>query len=197
MRLYIAHIRSVSRIYPLAKNFYADILICMAESEPAPTQDMKQYYVLGAVVLIAIVVAGYMLRPKSTGTTPTPTPAAAEQAAVPTPTPGPITKLGCDVQYFNQKIGFPEYYLSVEGGDVSAAKSVECTFSVMDKDKTVGSAKVTSPLTDKPERGGGTFRCTTKAVALTPGRPMLVNVALKDDLNATSTCSGAFTFPSP
>lgn len=162
--------------------------------EETEKQDMKQYYVLGIVVLIAVVVAGYMLRPKS-GPITSPTPQ--DQPALPTPTPGPITRLACDVQYFNPKIGFPEYYLSVEGGDVSSASKVECTFTASVKDKVIATTKVSSPLTDKPQRGGSTFRCTTKAVALEPGVPSVVDVALKDDLGATATCSGAFTFPSP
>lgn len=166
----------------------------MNMNEQEAPQDMKQYYVLGIVVLIAIVVAGYMLRPKTGSVTPgTP----AQQTLIPTPTPGPITKLACDVQYFNPKIGFPEYYLSVEGGDVSQAATVDCTFTVSIKNKEVGSAKITSPLTDKPERGGGTFRCTTKAIALEPSVPSVVDVVLKDDLGETATCSGVFAFTAP
>lgn len=166
----------------------------MAETETPPS-DMKQYYILGIVVLVAVVVAGYMLRPK-TGTTPT-TPSPVPQVAVPTPTPGPITGLGCDVQYFNPRIGFPEYYLSVEGGDVSKADEVTCTFTAVVDDKEVASAKVTSPLTASPQRGGSTFRCTTKAIALEPNVPTIVDVSLKDNLGKTATCSGAFTFPAP
>ena len=79
----------------------------MNETEETSSSDMKQYYVLGIVVLIAVVAAGYMLRPKNTeSSTGTPV---AQQVVVPTPTPGPITKLACDVQYYNSKIGFPEY----------------------------------------------------------------------------------------
>jgi hypothetical protein len=165
----------------------------MNEQEEAP-QDMKQYYILGIVVLVAVIVAGYMLRPK-TDTTVTPSPGT--QVAVPTPTPGPITRLACDIQYFNPKIGFPEYYLSVEGGDVSAAKTVECTFKVSVKGTEVASSVITSPLTDKPERGGGTFRCTTRGMSLAPNVPSMIDVALKDDVGATATCSGVFTFPAP
>lgn len=160
------------------------------------TGDMKQYYVLGAVVLIAVVVAGYMLRPK-TSMSPTSQAPNAQQPAAPTPTPGPITKLGCDMQYFNPKIGFPEYYLSVEGGDISKATKVDCTFTASESGKIVATSKVTSPLTDKPERGGSTFRCTTKAIELTPSTPAVVDVELKDDLGATASCSGPFVFPAP
>ena len=168
----------------------------MNETETTPSQDMKQYYILGIVVLVAVVVAGYMLRPKS-GETTTPTPVAQQAAAVPTPTPGPITRLACDVQYFNPKIGFPEYYLSVDGGDVTGANTVDCTFTAKVKDSVVATTKVTSPLTAAPQRGGMTFRCTTKAISLQPGVATVVDVALKDDAGATSTCSGAFTFPRP
>lgn len=156
---------------------------------------MKQYYVLGIVVLIAVVVAGYMLRPKNAGSMSTGTPVA--QIVVPTPTPGPITKLACDVQYYNSKIGFPEYYLSVEGGDVSAATTVDCDMTVSVKNKEETMATVSSPLTPSPARGGSTFRCTTKATALTPGVVSTVDIALKDDLGSTASCSGVFTFPAP
>lgn len=167
----------------------------MAESE-APAQDMKQYYVLGIVVLVAVVVAGYMLRPKSNENA---TPTVSTTAAIPspTPTPGPITKLACDLQYFNPRIGFPEYYLSVDGGDISKATSVDCSFTASASGKQVGAATVTSPLTSAPQRGGSTFRCTTKAIALTPRTPTVVDVALKDDLGATATCTGTFVFPAP
>lgn len=168
----------------------------MAEAEQSSPQDMKQYYVLGIVVLIAVIVAGYMLRPKSGASTTAPI-GTTQQAAIPTPTPGPITKLACDVQYFNPKIGFPEYYLSVEGGDISTANKVDCTFTASASGKIEATDKVTSPLTSAPQRGGSTFRCTTKAIALTPSVPSVIDIALKDDLGATATCSGEFVFPAP
>ncbi len=170
-------------------------LVYMNETEETPSQDMKQYYVLGIVVLIAVVVAGYMLRPKNDASmTPSTT---QQQVAVPTPTPGQITKLACDVQYYNSRIGYPEYYLSVEGGDVASASSVDCTFTASVKNTEEATVKVTSPLTASPARGGSTFRCTTKATPLTPGVVSTVAVALKDDLGSTATCSGVFTFPKP
>jgi len=167
----------------------------MNETEKPEGEDMKQYYVLGLVVLVAVVVAGYMLRNKSTA--PTTSPTTQEAVAAPTPTPGPITKLACDTQYFNPKIGFSEYYLSVEGGDVSKAASVDCSFSVTSANKEIATAKATSPMTDKPERGGSTFRCTTKAVAIKPGVPTVVDISLKDDMGTTATCSAPFVFPAP
>lgn len=168
----------------------------MNEQEEAPVQDTKQYYVLGAVVLIAVAVAGYLLRPQSGTPQTTPTPIAQEVIS-PTPTPGPITKLACDMQYINPKIGFAEYYLSVEGGDVSTAAKVDCMFTASVKGREVATTKVSSPLTASPQRGGSTFRCTTKAIALTPSVPTTIDIALKDDLGETATCSGTFTFPAP
>lgn len=158
-------------------------------------QDMKQYYVLGVVVLIAIAVAAFLLRPKNTTMTNT-EPVAQEQAA-PSPTPGPITRLGCDNQFYNQVIGFPKYYLSVEGGDVTGATRVDCTFTVKAGGKDIATAQATSPLTDKPQRGGSTFRCTSAALELTPRVPSTVTVQLKDDQGATASCTGAFVFPAP
>ena len=166
----------------------------MENQEQPQSMGTKQYYILGFIVLIAIVVAGYLLRSKSTSVT-SPTPVA--DIAVPTPTPGPITKLNCDTQYYNPVIGFPKYYLSAEGGDISAAKTVTCTFTVSIDKKVVATQTSSSPLTDKPQRGGSTFRCTTPAVDITPNTPTVVDVVLKDDLNASSTCSSTFLFPAP
>ena len=167
----------------------------MNNEEQTQSMGTKQYYVLGFIVLIAIVVAGYLLRVKSTNPATSPSPVA--DVTAPTPTPGPITGLGCDVQYYNTVIGFPKYYLSVEGGDLSTAKKVDCTFSVTVDNKVVATETTSSPLTDKPQRGGSTFRCTTPAVELAPNTPAVVGIVLKDDLKASSTCSSAFLFPAP
>ncbi len=155
----------------------------------------KQYYVLGVIVLIAIVVAGYLLRSKSTTLPPVPPPTA--QVVIPTPTPGPITKLACDTQYYNPVLGFSKYYLSVEGGDISNAKKVDCTFTVSVNNNVVATETASSPLTDKPQRGGSTFRCTTPAIELAPNTPTVVDIVLNDDLKASSTCSSTFLLPAP
>lgn len=161
------------------------------QSQPAGT---KQYYILGFIVLIAVVIAGCLLRSKSTLA---PTPAPTAQVVAPTPTPGPITGLACDFQYYNPVIGFSKYYLSAEGGDFSTAKKVDCAFTVSVDNKVVATETATSPLTDKPQRGGSTFRCTTPAIELTPNTPTVVDVVLKDDLKASSTCSSTFLLPAP
>ncbi len=166
----------------------------MNETEPMESQNMSQYYVLGFVVLVGVVIAGYLLRSKSSPVTPSPI---ADSVPTATPTPGPITGLACDVQYYNPVIGFPKYYLSVEGGDVSKASKVDCTFTSSVDNKTVHTTKTSSPLTEKPQRGGSTFRCTTEGIDLKPNVPTVVDVVLKDDLKATATCSATFLFPAP
>lgn len=152
------------------------------------------YYILGAVILVAIIAAGYLLRPKvglspnmPTVTTP----------ILPTPTPGPITALACEKRYYNPVIGFPKYYLSVEGVDLPNASKVDCDFTVMTGGKVVASESASSPLTAAPERNGGTFRCTTKQLALAPTVPTKVDFVIKDDLGKTASCSTQFTLPTP
>lgn len=174
-------------------------ILDMAEEEQAKEtskEDMTVYYVLGAVVLVAVVTAGYFLRPKATTTTPTTEPIT-QVAPSPSPTPGPITKLACDQQYYNPVVGFPKYYLSVEGGDLPPATKVNCAFTVAVNNKLVTTEKVTSPLTDAPQRSGATFRCTTRAIELTPQVPTKVDVSLVDDRDASATCSALFLLPKP
>jgi hypothetical protein len=151
------------------------------------------YYVLGAIVLVAVIAAGYLLRPK----TSTQTPVVQQQAAAPvaTPTLGPITRLGCDYQYYNPVIGFPKYYLSAQGGDVTGPSSVECTMTFTQANQVVGTQTITSPLTAAPERSGSSFKCTTPGVELKSSVPTKVDVVLKDDQGAKATCSAVFTLP--
>ncbi|MEK7533365.1 MAG: hypothetical protein AAB542_02930 [Patescibacteria group bacterium] len=167
--------------------------------EKAPEESMESpsmmTYVVGAVLVIAVIAGAWYFRSKGAKNAlvePTGQPIAAA-----TPTPGPITKLGCDQQYFNPKIGFSEYYLTAEGGDVSDAKEITCQFSVTIDGKEVAKATIKSPLTASPQRGGSTFRCTTKPVEIAPNVPAIVDVVITDDLKASSSCSAAFTFPQP
>jgi len=151
------------------------------------------YYVLGAIVLIAVIGAGYFLRPKTTAP-------ASQQATAPiaTPTPpGPISRLACDTQYYNPILGFPKYFLSVEGGDVSGPSSVECTMTISQENKVVATDTKTIPLTSKPERNGNVFKCSTDALELKPAIPTKVDVSLKDDQGAKATCSAVFSLPKP
>jgi len=82
------------------------------ESQP---NNNAMYYILGVIVLIAVVAAGYFMRPKTT----LPSPVVSQPTAAASPTPGPITRLGCDMQYYNPVLGFTKYFISVEGGDIT------------------------------------------------------------------------------
>ncbi len=166
----------------------------MNTEEQSQSAGNKQYYILGLIVLVAVVIAGYLLKSNST-TTPVPEPTA--QIATPTPMLGPITQLSCDSQYYNPVIGFPKYYLSAEGGDISPAKTVNCKMTISVDNKVIATQTATSPLTDMPQRGGSTFRCTTPGLDLEPNTPTVIDVVITDDLNATATCGATFIFPAP
>jgi hypothetical protein len=160
-------------------------------SESMETPSMMTY-VMGAVLVVAVVGGAWYFRSKGTKSTMVEQPP--QQEAMVSPTPGPISALGCDQQYYNPRNGFPEYYLSVEGGDVSSAKKVTCEFTASVDGKVVSKTTVSSPLTDAPARGGATFRCTTKPLELAANVPTVVDVKLTDDLNANASCSATFTF---
>lgn len=180
--------------FPLAKKNNLFIYYVHMEEGEAQPKSSTQYYIVGFIVLVAVIVAGYLLRNKATipeMTTPV------TEAITATPTPGPITKLACDTQYYNPVVGFPRYYLSVEGGDLPTAKTVTCQFTVSVDDKVVATETATSPLTDKPQRGGGTFRCTTSALDLAPNTPTVVDVVLVDDQQTSATCGATFLLPTP
>ena len=159
--------------------------------ENSTTTNNSMYYVLGAIVLVAVIGAGYMLKPK-TAAPATPEPAAAARVV---PTPGPISRLACDTQYYNPVVGFNKYYLSVDGGDVTGATNVECTFTINQENRVVTTEKVNSSLAAKPERNGSVFKCTTPGIELKPTIPTRVDVALKDDQGAKATCSAVFALP--
>jgi len=118
-------------------------------------------------------------------------------APAPTPIPGPIKGLACERMYYNPVIGFAKYYLSVEGVDLTTAKTVECTFNISVNKKAVDKVVVESPLTAVPQRDGATFRCSTKALDLEPTVPTIVDLVLKDDKGVSATCSGSYTLPKP
>lgn len=162
-----------------------------AQQQNART-DNTVSYVIGGVILLLIAGGAYFFRQKSAPTNTAPETTTA--VATPTPILGPITGLACDTQYYNPVVGFNKYYLSVEGGDVSTAKTVDCTFTARIGDNVITTTNITSPLTDQPQRGGSTFRCTTESLPMEPNMPIIVDVVLTDDLKATSSCSATFTF---
>ena len=157
------------------------------------TNNSSMYYVLGAIVLVAVIGAGYMLRPKPMAPT-TPEPVAMAPKATPTPL-GPISRLQCDTQYYNPIIGFSKYYLSIDGSDVTGSTSVDCTMTVSQDNKVVATEKSVAPMEAKPTRNGNVFKCTSSALELKPTIPTKVDVTLKDDQGAKATCSAVFALP--
>lgn len=162
------------------------------DEQPFRTNTTLVYAIVGALVVLLVGAVVFKLKGKqwAPASTETLTP-------IVSPTPGPITALGCENQYFNTKIGFAEYYLSVEGVDLPATRSVDCAFNVKVVDKVAAKANAEGIITQALERGGVTFRCTTRAVELEPTVPTTVDVILKDDRGTTSSCSAMFTLPAP
>lgn len=166
--------------------------------EKTPEESMESpsmmTYVVGAVLVVAVVAGAWYFRSKGSKNAMVEPTTKTEPMVEVSPTPGPITKLGCDQQYYNPRIGFPEYYLSVEGGDISTANKVTCEFTTSVDGKVVSKTTASSPLTEAPTRGGSTFRCTTKPLELSAGVPSVVDVKITDDLDADASCSATFTF---
>jgi hypothetical protein len=161
------------------------------ETDISQTQEeSSMVYVVGAIIVVAVIVAAVVMWPKNkTNETATPTP---ETKVVIKPT---LTKLVCESEWFNPVVGFPKYYLSAEGGDVSAGTEIECEFSVIKDKETVLTETVKVPVTQSPERGGTIFRCVTKALEKLPQRiPVTFVTTVKNDDGITASCSGAVTF---
>ena len=164
------------------------------ENENVQSQPMMTY-VVSAVLIVLVLAGAWYFRSQSAPTPSTAVPTT-QLPPIVTPTLGPITKLGCDKQYYNQKIAFNEYYLSLEGSDVSEATNVTCEFTAKVKDKVLVKATAEGPLSADPQRGGSTFRCISNAVAIEPNVVTTIDVTLTDDLKVSSTCSADFVFPS-
>lgn len=165
----------------------------MADTEKQASTDNSIYYILGGVVLVAAVAGFFLLKPKGT-TAPVTAPAGTEQA-VTTPATGPITQLACEKQYYNPKVGFPEYYLSVEGVDTVKTGQVTCSYKISVNDKVVKTATATGDLKEDATRGGATFRCVTEALQLAKGVPTKVDVTVENPANTTVDCSQTFILP--
>lgn len=172
----------------------------MEENNTPKPSNNSMYYVVGAVVVAAILAAGYFLRPQAPAPAGTDkmqgeTMVTTQSGAQSTPATGPITKLGCEQQYYNPVVGFKKYYLTTEGVDVSGVESVDCTFTVSVAGRVVATESASSPMTDQPQRGGGTFRCSTTALELEPNIATKVSVDVKDNNGATVACNKTFLLP--
>ncbi|MFH0749773.1 MAG: hypothetical protein V1917_02550 [Candidatus Gottesmanbacteria bacterium] len=146
--------------------------------------ETSSVYIIGAVIVVAIIIAGVLLWPKPKPATTTSTTPVVEEKAM-------ITKLSCDKQWFNPMIGFPKYYLSAEGGALLTAKGVTCTFTVTANTdgKVLTTESIPAVLRAAEERGGQTFQCTTKALELIKGAAVTMTTLVKDNQGATASCA--------
>ena len=166
------------------------------QQETTQTTGSFTYYLIGAVVLALIAGGVYFLRPKSV-TTPTTSSNEVMAPVEVSPTPGPISGLACERQWYNPVIGFPKYFLGVEGSDLATSKKVTCNFSVSVAGKVVATASAESSFAPAPVRGGSTFRCDSASLELEPNVPTVVDVMLKNDSNQTASCTQTFVLPQP
>lgn len=175
------------------------IVVDMEEqhTEETQTNGSMMYYVIGAVVLAAIAGGVYFLRPKTTNA-PVQT---GNEVVTPivevSPTPGPIVGLACERQWYNPVVGFPKYFIGVEGADLMTTKKVMCNFSVSVAGKVVATTSAQSSLTQDVARGGGIFRCDSPSLELEANVPTVVDVLLKNDSNQTASCTQTFVLPQP
>jgi len=164
------------------------------ESHGSQTQEESSIvYVVGAIIVVAIIVAAVLMWPKNKPTeAPVATPTQESSKVVTKPA---LTKLVCESEWFNPVIGLPKYYLSAEGGDISAGQQIECTFTLIKDKEAVITETMTVPVTQAPERGGTTFKCTTKGIEKIPqNTPVTFVTTVKNDAGETASCSGAVTF---
>jgi len=159
-------------------------------------EESSMVYVIGAVIVVAVIVAAVIMWPKSKTkdetAMPTSETSTSKSNVVTKPT---LTKLSCESEWFNPVVGLPKYYLSAEGGDVSNGNEIECTFHVIKDKDTILTETIKTPVTAAPERGGTTFRCTTKALEKLPqGIPVTLVTIVKNSEGQTASCSGKVTF---
>jgi hypothetical protein len=154
------------------------------EQTQTPTEaESSTLYIVGAVIIVAVIAAGVMLWPKQKPKTETATPIVEQKTM--------ITKLTCNKQWFNPKIGFAQYYLGAEGEALTTAQGATCTFTIagsVDK-KVIVTESIPAVLTEVSERGGKTFICRTPAVDLPKGSSVMMGTDIKDDLGATASCA--------
>ena len=161
------------------------------ENQTQPIEENSLVYIVGAVIVVAVVVAGVIMWPK----TKTMTQEKEITQTQTTPATKTLTKLTCDNEWYNPVIGMPKYYLSASGGDVLSG-NIECIFTVTNATGTaVLTEKVVVTTTPAPDRNGNTFSCTTKALEKIPqNTPVKLVAAIKNDEGQTASCGGTVTF---
>jgi len=161
---------------------------------PKTEGETSSVYIIGAIIVVAVIIGAVLLWPKSKKTieqtTTVQTPIVEEKTM--------ITKLTCDKQWYNPMIGFPKYYLSAEGSALLTTKEVTCTFTVISNadGKVLATQEAPAVLQSANERGGQTYECTTKAVELIKGANVTMKTMVTDDQGASASCAaGAMTLP--
>lgn len=177
---------------------------------PAPTNQTQPkkdnaiiFYIIGGLIVTAIIVAGFVLIPKQSTSQPTAEteqtePVLGETSTQPLPTApkGAIGSLACEEQYYNTVNGVPQtYYISTDGEVPTAGGQVTCTISASVNNQVVASEQITPALVADPSRGGATFTCTTQGLKLTPGVPTKVTTDLTDANGQTASCNRTFLLP--
>lgn len=193
---------------PLTRQFNSSYSVFHMEETTPQAQQPKQkdnaiiFYILGGLIVTAIIVAGFVLIPKSKEPTPAAqgtTPVLGETAVAPTAAPmvkGPIGSLSCTNQFYNTVNGVAEtYYLTTEGEVPTAGGGVTCTLTASVNNQVVATEQVVPVLNPAADRGGSTFRCTTKGLALRPGVPTKVTTDLVDANGVTASCNRTFLLP--
>jgi len=158
----------------------------------ADEQDSSLVYIVGAIIIIAVIVAGIILWPKGTKKQEaTAVPEVTEQKVENRPV---ITKLVCERQWYNPVVGLPKHYLSIDGGTLDSTTKVDCALKLYNGNTLVADEKAEGKLTASPERGGKTYVCTTKAIENLPTGVALKLVSnVTNDLNETASCTGTLT----
>jgi hypothetical protein len=176
----------------------------MEDSTPQPKPNKDNaivFYILGGVIITAIIVAAFLLYPRNPQNPPTSNtePVLGQTATAPTAVPvvkGPIGSLACTEQFYNTVNGVSQtYYLSANGEAPTAAGSVTCTMTVSVNNQVVATNVITPMTSPETDRGGFTFKCTSPGVKLKPGVATKVSYDMKDANGVTATCSRTFLLP--
>jgi hypothetical protein len=160
------------------------------------------FYILGGVIVTGVIIAGFLMyRPSPPVTPSTESVSGQGQQAVQQPTTAPIadrpiSTLACSQQFYNTVNGVPQnYYLSTEGEAPSDVTAVTCTITASVNDSVVATEKITPALETVPARNGSKFRCTTKALKLTPNVPTKVTADITDNTGNSVSCNRIFLLP--
>lgn len=167
------------------------------QTQPKQKDNAIIFYILGGLIITAIIVAGFVLMPKASNET-TPAPVLGQTATAPTAVPvkGPIGSMACTSQFYNTVNGVAEtYYISTEGEVPTAGGQVTCTISASINNEVIATEVVTPSLNAVADRGGSTFRCTTPGMKLRANVPVKVTTELKDANGNIASCNRNFLLP--